>query len=274
MRLQFGIVAILASGLSAVAARTSGLRARSATDICGDVAGELTVQGRFGAKIPVGYIDKCFCLSQIPILLKTDPIFIGAVIIAGEAAVKTELTDLLNKSKDHKKCVYPDEAEPICVKGDPCSFKCKNGFTAFPDKHPVDCVCKPPHKVCNGVCGPFKVCPSHKPYRRDALRKRALCGQGQMACGIFGRFGDAWECINTDTDLESCGGCAIPLDEFSPSGVDCTAIPGVLDVSCLEGACAVHRCAPGFTVSKDGESCTDTESVLDQNPLAGLMARM
>lgn len=100
--------------------------------------------------------------------------------------------------------MYPDNAEPLCVKGAPCSFKCKNGFTAFPDKHPVDCVCKAPHKVCNGVCGPFKACPSHKPWKRDIARAHGLCERGLTACGVWGRFGDAWECVNTATDLESC----------------------------------------------------------------------
>ncbi|KAI0800816.1 hypothetical protein C8Q74DRAFT_1192197, partial [Fomes fomentarius] len=171
----------------------------------------------------------------------------------------------LNKSKDHQKCEYPDNSEAICAKGAPCGFKCKNGFT---DKHPAECVCKPPHTVCNGVCGPFKACPSHKPWRRDVSRRKGLCDLGLTACGIYGRAGDAWECIDASTDLESCGGCTIPLDAFSPHGVDCTAIPGVVDVSCRAGSCAVYRCAPGFTVSDDGYFCVASGAMLEQ--IAGL----
>ncbi|TFK94951.1 hypothetical protein K466DRAFT_534758 [Polyporus arcularius HHB13444] len=175
---------------------------------------------------------------------------------------------MLNASKDHQKCVYPDNADPVCASGTPCGFKCKNGFTASPDKHPIDCLCKFPHKVCNGVCGSFKACPSGKPFRRDALRKRAICGEGLTACGIFGHSSfshEAWECINTATDLESCGGCAFPLDAFSPHGLDCTAIPGVTDVSCVAGACVVRRCAPGFVTSDDGTFCVASQSMLQQD---------
>ena len=40
------------------------------------------------------------------------------------------------------------------------------------------------------------------------------------------------------------------------TGVDCSALPGVVDVSCLGGACVVERCKPGFSVSLDGSYCT------------------
>ena len=38
-------------------------------------------------------------------------------------------------------------------------------------------------------------------------------------------------------------------------GQDCTAIPGVADVACVEGACRVNRCARGCEVSVDGLEC-------------------
>ncbi|RPD65026.1 hypothetical protein L227DRAFT_276386 [Lentinus tigrinus ALCF2SS1-6] len=261
--------ALLTCGIASVAARAAtGLTTRSTTDVCGDVDDTLVVPGLFGIKTSFGRIDKCICQSQITTLLKTDPQIITAVAFAGEATVKNALTDMLNASKDHQKCVYPDNADPLCASGAPCGFKCKNGFTPSPDKKPVDCVCKAPNKVCNGVCGKFKACPSGKPFRRDTLRKRALCGEGLTACGIFGHSSvsrDAWECINTATDLESCGGCAFPLDAFSPHGVDCTAIPGVTDVSCMAGSCVVHRCAPGFIVSEDSTFCVAAQAMLEQN---------
>ena len=94
---QLGIVALLASGLSLVAARAAsgGLLSRSAIDVCGNVSDELILPGLFGKKTNFGhisevpiflhrlmvmltiiYVDKCICQSQIPILLKTDPLFI------------------------------------------------------------------------------------------------------------------------------------------------------------------------------------------------------
>ena len=41
-------------------------------------------------------------------------------------------------------------------------------------------------------------------------------------------------------------------------GVDCTAIPAVMDVSCVAGSCAVKRCQPGFVVSANGAYCVRT----------------
>ncbi len=65
-----------------------------ATDLCGDVSAEFTVPGLFGTTIPIGHLgevgigvavpngtdpimpDKCYCESQIPWLLTTDPLVV------------------------------------------------------------------------------------------------------------------------------------------------------------------------------------------------------
>ena len=52
----------------------------------------------------------------------------------------------------------------------------------------------------------------------------------------------------------------LPLTPFSPIGQDCTAIPGVADVSCLSGECVVHLCMPGYAPSYDGTSCISTQT--------------
>jgi hypothetical protein len=52
----------------------------------------------------------------------------------------------------------------------------------------------------------------------------------------------------------------LPLTHFSPIGQDCTAIPGVADVSCLSGECVVHRCMSGYALSRDGFSCISTQA--------------
>lgn len=54
------------------------------------------------------------------------------------------------------------------------------------------------------------------------------------------------------------GGCGIPLLSTEPTGVDCTAIPGVLDVSCLASRCVVKRCKSGFQISADETTCVPT----------------
>jgi len=47
----------------------------------------------------------------------------------------------------------------------------------------------------------------------------------------------------------------VPLTAYSPKGKDCTAIPGVADVSCMFGECVVRRCLPGLVPSADGGRC-------------------
>ena len=52
----------------------------------------------------------------------------------------------------------------------------------------------------------------------------------------------------------------LPLTPFSPIGKDCTALPGVADVSCLSGECVVRRCMPGHTLSREGTHCVSTQA--------------
>lgn len=103
--------------------------------------------------------------------------------------------------------------------------------------------------------------PSKKPGKgkREAQVKRIeeiplpkMCPVGYDACPIPTATGLSadYECIDTTSELESCGGCA-SLGE----GQDCTAIPGVWNVACTRGQCQVSSCAPGFTLSKAEGRC-------------------
>ena len=51
------------------------------------------------------------------------------------------------------------------------------------------------------------------------------------------------------------GGCTVPFGRGAPSGVDCTALRGVEDVSCVDGGCVVRSCADGYAKSADGSAC-------------------
>lgn len=74
------------------------------------------------------------------------------------------------------------------------------------------------------------------------------CPPGRTACPVEG---GGYECIDTDTELESCGGCRVP-GSSAPAGIDCTALPGVHPhaVTCTRGRCVTFRCKPGFTLRK------------------------
>ncbi|TFY64336.1 hypothetical protein EVG20_g5973 [Dentipellis fragilis] len=250
----------VAAGSTLVEPRTiSSLDTRALVDVCASVDADLKVD-LLGIVIVVGHLDVCLCLSALPLFIETNVVAVAAVALVGEGVVSAAITALINDAAPKSQCKFPEHATPACVDNNPCGFQCGDGFTPSPAKKPTQCVCEPPKTVCNGVCGKFPHCATSKPLSKRDKRWEGsgTCtsrGEGWMACGVFGGAARAWECIDTTNDLESCGGCAIPLTPYTPFGVDCTAIPGVADVSCLSGSCIVHRCLPGFMRTADASEC-------------------
>jgi len=236
------------------------LLGRSTIDVCAEVDAVLELDV-LGIATVFGALDICLCISAIVDILDVNVVVEAAVAVVGEVAVVAELTALINSAIGHQSCTYPDHFEAVCTAGNPCGFQCKDGFTPSPVSEPVDCVCVPPNIVCNGICSNVKACPSSLSAKREleAEKRNAVCDRGFTPCGVFGwsglRASQAWECVDTQSDLESCGGCAVPLMHGSPRGIDCTAIPGIADVSCGAGTCIVHRCLPGYTPSLDRSFC-------------------
>ncbi|KAJ2913268.1 hypothetical protein MD484_g7140, partial [Candolleomyces efflorescens] len=160
-----------------------------------------------------------------------------------------------------KYCKFPPHSTPKCELFNPCGFTCTDGYAPFPIILPVKCVCAWPYTECNGKCGIHKACPSKGHSKRDLTAADANCPVGYTACGILGRATGSWECINTQRDLESCGGCLVSVtNELDKSGgQDCTAIDGVSDVACVQGSCLVRKCMPGYEVGPDGKTCDAIE---------------
>ena len=61
----------------------------------------------------------------------------------------------------------------------------------------------------------------------------------------------------------------MPLTPYSPVGKDCTALPGVSDVACVDGECVVHRCLRGYVPAHDGSGCILEHSKISQPDIAG-----
>lgn len=176
-------------------------------------------------------------------------------------------------SNDHNNC-------GAC--GQQCKFEpagatgtCSNGkciYTNCPAPYVLQnnqCVCPSPYELCDGQC---KLPPSQKAHSwkksKMAVQKRTLCPAGETACPIstFGslspslvqQFDSAdavapaggYECIDTATTLDSCGGCA-----STGEGVDCNLIPNAAGVGCEAGSCVVFSCEAGFRPSLDGTTC-------------------
>ncbi|OCH89939.1 hypothetical protein OBBRIDRAFT_755737 [Obba rivulosa] len=251
-------------------AESSSLTARSSSDTCANVNSDLKVSSN-GHTVDVGHINQCLCLSTVPSFILTNSVAQAAVALVGQSATQTAIDNLITSSSSKKTCSYPDNASPACSSSNPCSFTCSNGYTPWPPSNPSSCACVFPKKECNGVCGNFNTCTSPQARKRAvpvSMRARASCATGLTPCGVPSSAwarSPAWECVDTESDLESCGGCAIPLGGGTSMGIDCAALPGVADVSCIAGACVVHRCMPGYQRARDGNFCLRSRNIAQLN---------
>lgn len=117
-----------------------------------------------------------------------------------------------------------------------CTFTCNAGYTACG----TNCINPNTQSCVSGV-------PVTKKARRSMSH---MCPEGLSRCPLP-RGG--YECVDTRTDIESCGGCPRLGEKVENPGVDCTDLPGVSGVRCLEGRCQVDACDRGY-VFLDG-SC-------------------
>ncbi|KAK7680588.1 hypothetical protein QCA50_016370 [Cerrena zonata] len=272
MRLSFPLVLALSGLTSQVSARFyhHHPEKRDTTDVCANLVNTAITFQQVPGTPPttIGLISTCVCLSTIPNLLQTNVVLLALVSLSGAPAATAQLTTLINRYGSI--CDYPEHAQPVCTNTNACAFTCGDGFQI--DGNTGQCSCPLPNIECNGVCGTFDAgCPSSQPEL--PVRKRSiLCEGGMTACGIDGwsrrPAHQAWECLDTQSDLESCGGCAFPLALTSPRGVDCTSIPHVADVSCAGGSCVVHDCDHGYTPSHDKTYCVPTKHQSSEEILA------
>ncbi|WVR05898.1 hypothetical protein IAU60_002924 [Kwoniella sp. DSM 27419] len=114
--------------------------------------------------------------------------------------------------------------------------------------------------LCNNQCYPKAsyTCPSGLPVQ--ILSKRAAaCPMGMSKCAVGALGAGQWECVDIQSDIESCGGCMYPsvsMDNTPQAiGTDCTAIPNIDIVSCIHGSCLIEACAKGFQLASNGTSC-------------------
>ncbi|KAJ7911588.1 hypothetical protein B0H13DRAFT_570305 [Mycena leptocephala] len=265
MRFAWAYTAIVASALVSPVLGVSDLLNRDISiDVCGEVDAELKVPNLLfpGKKITIGIIRECLCISAIPQYITGNILTLGAIALVGKQVLIDELTAMVNGCEGRTQCHYPLHSVPSCKSGSPCFFTCKDGYSAYPaGAYPTQCVCSHPYTECNGKCGTFHGCPSTYYAKRD-LMSAQKCHKGFTACGVPGRGGNSWECIDTQTDLESCGGC--PYSDFAmETGKDCSAIRGVSDVSCIRGECVVHKCMAGYEIGGHHSECTYSE---DKDP--------
>ncbi|GAA5868388.1 hypothetical protein JCM3774_003277 [Rhodotorula dairenensis] len=121
-----------------------------------------------------------------------------------------------------------------------------------------DCTSDPKHACGEGLipvtdawgkctCQPCNPVSQRARTRRNLQLFDQFCPKGLTACTIGGSKG--FECVDTLTNLEQCGACA------SSGGVDCTQLPGVASVACVEGSCEVWACEDGLEYDPEQRAC-------------------
>ncbi|WVR09768.1 hypothetical protein IAU60_006844 [Kwoniella sp. DSM 27419] len=84
-------------------------------------------------------------------------------------------------------------------------------------------------------------------YRDE--REHAICPDGKTACSVFAAA-ESFECIDTTTELESCGGCMWGTyhNATATPGTDCSALRGAAlgATTCNQGRCETYACRRGY----------------------------
>ncbi|EJU06036.1 hypothetical protein DACRYDRAFT_19363 [Dacryopinax primogenitus] len=197
---------------------------RGEIDICAFVDVELIIDG-----IDFGIFRECVCLNIIDSIMDSNAVAQKAARKTSTGQVKNTIANTVTDSGGASQCIYPPHANPVCTETDPCAY-----------------TCIAPYAKRGGKC-------VLGASRRASKRDLPACASGLTQCGVWSHWGSrSYECLDTSVELESCGGCAIPYGDETPTGTDCTQIQGVSDVLCQEGRCVVLRCRPGWQVQEDG----------------------
>jgi hypothetical protein len=132
----------------------------------------------------------------------------------------------------------PSPPSPPSGSSCPSSWYWHSGQSCCVPNHP-----SPPTPTCppnswwgNQCCNHNPAPPKPSGHYKRSLKKRSagLCPVGLQACPIGGFMGLTadYECIDTNLELQSCGGCSSVESQF-----DCTAIEGSWNVGCEQGSC-------------------------------------
>jgi len=160
-------------------------------------------------------------------------------------------------------CACLEELDSFIRSCGPLSNALAHGIHKYTlEKDLAGCINRSIHKLSS--CSPA---PSHrKRSPAEIARSEHLCEFGLSKCGIYSSYSPSsgtvppYECVDTKSSLESCGGCVIPYTlgltkseiEELKTGV-CTALKGVSAVGCYKGQCVVHKCQKGYEASPGSE---------------------
>ncbi|KAI0635190.1 hypothetical protein C8Q77DRAFT_1156513 [Trametes polyzona] len=235
---------------------------RDLTDTC--VYMNSTVLGTLDeSEIPTGLpsdVDSCLCMGNLPQLLSTDAQFAYTVETLGLAAAEQAFSFMISNMPTSQACVYPQNSQPLCTRENVCGFVCDAPFTAVGNL----CICAEADGCSASPLSARKTSSKSRLVKRAVIKSFAAaqttCAAHETVCGTYDGVRGGFQCVDTSTNLESCGGCAVPHPFGQPpsasgTGVDCAALPYVEDVSCQAGSCAVRSCRSGWIVNNAGTGC-------------------
>ncbi|THH26726.1 hypothetical protein EUX98_g7464 [Antrodiella citrinella] len=270
----------LTNGYNIIKSRQAKVH-RDLLDVCVGLDADLVLSEiiQDGKALVAGHLDVCLCVSLIPDFIKVNVVAQTAVNLLGVAKVSALIEGLINDDPGCQHCTFPEHGQSVCAPDWPCQFQCQDGYSPYTnpgDAHPSSCSCPAPMTECNGQCGNFpNGCGSAvpaPPQRRSRhatfgaakdINKRQVgeskCPVDKQVCGVPGGNG-GWECVDTKSDKESCGGCMTPstIGVYHPAtGKDCTSIPNAVSssVECRSAACHVSACEAGFVPSAANDAC-------------------
>ncbi|KAJ7040710.1 hypothetical protein C8F04DRAFT_225444 [Mycena alexandri] len=206
--------------------------------------------------------DVCLCLKDLDLYLRAN------VTASLQQQTIANVKAAIGKAPNSGQCnSLPAHAQRQCSVVNPCAFICVDGYTL--DSESQMCVCSAPNTECNGKCGPpVAGCGASAVSRSLKSRSTPIttlrdaqktCGS-RTVCGVAQPKGDYdFDCVDTVTDFDSCGGCVTP-HPFSGSqstvGLDCGRISNAQQVSCQKSKCVVQKCRKDFTISTTKDACT------------------
>ncbi|KAJ3735562.1 hypothetical protein DFJ43DRAFT_1058320 [Lentinula guzmanii] len=263
MRFEILVLLFLVCSVSAETIQNL-LRRGSTSQVCACISGDLRLDSFFGGrKVTAGTLGQsCLCQSDVSSFVSSSSACKSGIEMVGLAIIEIIITEMITSCSNKQTCTFPEHSSPACTSSNKCGFTCGDGYSLVNKNGQYSCTCASPNSVCNGKCS--SSCPSARslPEKRNHLhwgqQKQRVCRPGWVACGFPGGALRQWECIETKTDLESCGGCPMDFISFKGNpgdGVDCSNLPGVSDVSCVSGRCSVEKCMPGYKISLSGQSC-------------------
>ncbi|KAM0788196.1 hypothetical protein ACM66B_001355 [Microbotryomycetes sp. NB124-2] len=186
----------------------------------------------------------------------------GYKLIAGQCVKIDTTSDVNNCGAIGRTCTFaPSGATGVCSNSQCRVTGCPKGYAVSE----------------NGICIGATVSQRAR-VKKAKVVKQTLCPLGEVACPIadsasfemavthhfsapFNEYSGVmagaggYECLDVQSSLESCGGCA-----STGEGEDCSAIPHALGVGCEAGTCHVFSCAPGFKPSLSSRSCVPVRS--------------